>query len=47
MRRLGSPRLIERGMDEADARARIKAQATEEQRRAIADVLLDNSGTRG
>jgi dephospho-CoA kinase len=37
-------RLIKRGMDEADARARIKAQASEEQRRAIADVLLDNSG---
>jgi dephospho-CoA kinase len=36
-------RLIKRGMDEADARARIKAQAPEEQRRAIADVLLDNS----
>src|SRR4051794_11933746 len=38
-------RLINRGMDEADARARIKAQAPEEQRRAIADVLLDNSGS--
>ena len=38
------PAVIERGMDEADARARIKAQAPEEQRRAIADVLLDNSG---
>jgi dephospho-CoA kinase len=38
-------RLIRRGMDEADARARIKAQAPEDQRRAIADVLLDNSGT--
>ena len=38
-------RLIKRGMDEADARARIKAQAPEEQRRAIADVLLDNSGS--
>jgi dephospho-CoA kinase len=36
-------RLIKRGMDEADARARIAAQAPEEQRRAIADVLLDNS----
>lgn len=35
----------QRGMDEADARARIKAQAPEEQRRAIADVLLDNSGS--
>jgi dephospho-CoA kinase len=38
-------RLIKRGMDEADARARIKAQAPEDQRRAIADVLLDNSGS--
>jgi dephospho-CoA kinase len=40
-------RLIKRGMEEADARARIKAQAPEEQRRAIADVLLDNSGSQG
>lgn len=39
-------RLIEhRGFTEQDARARIAAQATEEQRRAIADVWLDNSGT--
>jgi dephospho-CoA kinase len=38
-------RLIKRGMDEADARARIAAQASEDQRRAIADVLLDNSGS--
>ena len=37
----------QRGMDEADARARIAAQASEEQRRAIADVLLDNSGSQG
>jgi dephospho-CoA kinase len=40
-------RVVARGMDEADARARIKAQAPEEQRRAIADVLLDNSGSQG
>jgi dephospho-CoA kinase len=40
-------RLIKRGMDEADARARIAAQAPEEARRAIADVLLDNSGSQG
>jgi dephospho-CoA kinase len=40
-------RLIKRGMEEADARARIAAQAPEEQRRAIADVLLDNSGSEG
>lgn len=39
-------RLIERGLPEHDARARMKAQAADEQRRAIADVLLDNSGTR-
>jgi dephospho-CoA kinase len=39
-------RLIEhRGFSDADARARIKAQATEEQRRAVADVWLDNSGS--
>jgi dephospho-CoA kinase len=39
-------RLIEhRGFSEDDARARIKAQATEEQRRAVADVWLDNSGS--
>lgn len=33
-----------RGMPEDDARARIAAQATDEQRRAVADVWLDNSG---
>jgi dephospho-CoA kinase len=39
-------RLIEhRGFSEHDARARIAAQATEEQRRAVADVWLDNSGS--
>ena len=39
-------RLVEqRGMTEDDARARIAAQATDEQRRAVADVWLDNSGT--
>jgi dephospho-CoA kinase len=40
-------RLVERGLPEPDARARIAAQATDEQRRAVADVVLDNSGTRG
>jgi len=39
-------RLVERGMTEEDARARIAAQATDEQRRAVADVVLDNSGSR-
>lgn len=34
-----------RGLDEADARARIAAQATESQRREVADAWLDNSGT--
>jgi dephospho-CoA kinase len=33
-----------RGMSEDDARARIRAQATEEQRRAAADVWIDNTG---
>lgn len=37
-------RLVERGLTEDDARARIAAQATDEQRRAAADVWLDNSG---
>jgi len=40
-------RLIKRGMTESDARARIAAQATEEQRRTVADVWLDNSGPQG
>jgi dephospho-CoA kinase len=35
----------ERGMAEPDARARIAAQATDGQRRAVADVWLDNSGS--
>ncbi|MGY1621557.1 dephospho-CoA kinase [Geodermatophilus sp. SYSU D00965] len=38
-------RLLQRGLREEDARARIAAQATDEQRRAVADVVLDNSGT--
>ena len=38
-------RLVARGMTEDDARARIAAQATDEQRRAVADVVLDNSGS--
>ncbi|OBA77805.1 dephospho-CoA kinase [Mycobacterium sp. 1164966.3] len=39
-------RLVEqRGMTEDDARARIAAQATDEQRRAVADIWLDNSGS--
>jgi dephospho-CoA kinase len=38
-------RLVQRGLTAEDARARIAAQATDEERRAIADVVLDNSGT--
>ncbi len=37
--------LTHRALTEADAHARIRAQATPAQRRAAADVLLDNSGT--
>ncbi|MCO7218702.1 dephospho-CoA kinase [Klenkia sp. PcliD-1-E] len=39
-------RLEQRGMTEADARARIAGQATDEERAAVADVLLHNDGTR-
>jgi len=34
-----------RGMDAADVRSRIEAQASDDERRAAADVWLDNSGT--
>lgn len=34
-----------RGMDRAEAQQRIDAQATDEDRRAVADVWLDNEGT--
>jgi dephospho-CoA kinase len=37
-------RLADRGMDPADARARIAAQAAGAQRRAAADVVIDNDG---
>ena len=38
-------RLVDqRGMPEEDARARIAAQATDDQRRAVADIWLENSG---
>ena len=33
-----------RGMDEADARARVVSQASDEQRLAIADVVIDTAG---
>ncbi len=34
-----------RGMSAAEARSRMAAQASDEQRRAVADVLIDNDGT--
>jgi dephospho-CoA kinase len=37
-------RLVQRGLTAEDARARMAAQATDEERRAVADVVLDNSG---
>ncbi len=40
-------RLVERrGFAEADARARVAAQASREERRALADLVVDNSGDR-
>jgi dephospho-CoA kinase len=39
-------RLVQRGLSAEDARARMAAQASDGQRRAVADVVLDNSGTR-
>jgi dephospho-CoA kinase len=39
-------RLEERGLPEAQAKARITAQATDEQRRAVADELLRNDGNK-
>ena len=37
-------RLLGRGMSADDAWSRIRTQASREQRRAVADVVLDNSG---
>ena len=34
-----------RGMTADEARARIAAQATDEQRRAVADVIIENNGS--
>ena len=38
--------LTQRGMDRADAEARIRAQITREERIEEADYVLDNSGDR-
>ena len=37
-------RLVDRGLAEADARARIRSQISDEQRRALSDVWVDNDG---
>jgi len=37
-------RLVARGLEREDAERRLRAQATREQRLAVADVVLDNSG---
>jgi dephospho-CoA kinase len=39
-------RLVDRGLSADDARARIASQATDEQRRAVADAVLRNDGDR-
>jgi dephospho-CoA kinase len=39
-------RLRDRGMAEDDARSRIRAQATRQERLAVADYVIDNTGTR-
>jgi dephospho-CoA kinase len=38
-------RLAARGMSEDDARARMDAQATDAERREVADWVLDNDGS--
>jgi dephospho-CoA kinase len=39
------PRLLERGLTEEQARARMASQATDDQRRAIADHVIVNDGS--
>lgn len=38
-------RLAGRGMSEGDARARMAAQASDDERRAVADEIIENNGT--
>jgi dephospho-CoA kinase len=45
-RELRLERLEQRGLERGDAEARMAAQATDEERRAVATHLLDNGGTR-
>ncbi|WP_073332739.1 dephospho-CoA kinase [Actinomyces glycerinitolerans] len=40
-------RLTQRGLEREQALARISSQASDAERRAVADVVLSNSGTRG
>ena len=38
-------RLVQlRGLDEADARSRIASQTSDEEKRSVADFVIDNSG---
>jgi len=43
--RLRIERLVARGLAESEARARVAAQATDEERRRVADILLTNDGS--
>ena len=43
-RELRLDRLVERGLTRQDAAARMERQATDEQRRAVADFVIDNGG---
>ena len=38
-------RLAERGMGREEALARMSSQATDDERRAVADIVLSNSGS--
>ena len=38
-------RLRERGLDDDDIEARMSRQASDEERRAVADIIIDNSGS--
>ncbi|WP_066063503.1 dephospho-CoA kinase [Frankia sp. EI5c] len=44
-RELRLERLARRGLPREQAEARMAAQASDEQRRAVADILIDNSGS--
>ena len=44
-RALRLSRLVDRGLPRDQAEARMSTQASDADRRAVADVLIDNSGT--